>query len=579
LVTSSGSRIYQLLTDGFLTKEEHTVGRRSASRAPSNSLSADAGRVPPAYGRAAFPGQTRPPRHQTEHPSRGDHDGREWAVDARGDRPTLATVRSMTTEPAELAPLSAALGVRPMRAGVFIPPADLGWQKMFAGALSSLTRFWGGSQNLIFPLVDDLDGHELFWALADRLDADHYLLYNGSTAELEMLAPEEYANRREQVAEHLANFDRQVVEHHLEEWRALWVVDGEIPDGLKELLVRRVAPLHGETSAGLLPFGGVHAPPYPFTDVAELADLPWPITAPRTLLGDAERLLVAAELGILPPGLRNLLVDRDLALEEALLDSPTSWRDRIFQRAHPRSTVYPWSLSELGLNWYRRRPLRRGAVAVVAGDDPWDFALFYALRRFQSFAYWIPSSLLDSDGYCGDVLMHARLQTGGATAVAVVSASDADLLERSRARLVECQQHLGHAAQSLEIRVGDWRDFLAEEPNRLFERDNYGTPQPVLAVGGKTPQLPTPLPHHVATENPTALCWMTEVAVEGWAAARNRHLGPRVLSVGAYDENLLRCGSDGAAYHCPHFSLPSAAPASKPRLSGRCWSRSISSSS
>ena len=33
-----------------------------------------------------------------------------------------------------------------------------------------------------------------------------------------------------------------------------------------------------------------------------------------------------------------------------------------------------------------------GQVVVVAGDDPWDFALFYALRRLMSRAYWVPSA-------------------------------------------------------------------------------------------------------------------------------------------------------------------------------------------
>ena len=424
---------------------------------------------------------------------------------------------------------------------------------MFTGALASLMRFWGGSQNLVFPLADDLGEHELFWALADRLDADHYLVYNGSIAELELLAPEQYAAGRAREAERLVEFDQQIVERHLEDWRGLWIVEGEVPEGLEELLVRRLAPLHGDAVHNLLPFGGLHEPPYPFADVGRLAELPRPVTDPRTSLGDVERLLVATEVGILPPGLRERLTDREVAVVEEPLDTPASWRQFIFRRVRRPSTIYPLRLTEFGLNWYRRRPLRRNALPVVVGDDAWDFALFYALRRFGSLAYWVPTGFLESEEYCRNVVANLELQPAGATAIAVISASDADLRERTRARLAGCQQRMGGAAPRLEVRVGDWRDFLTDEPNRLFERDNYGLPQPLLVARGRTSQLPTPLPRHAAAEIATDLRWMTDVAVQDWSAARNHRLGPRVLTAGGYDENYLRCGSDGAAYHCPHF--------------------------
>jgi hypothetical protein len=40
---------------------------------------------------------------------------------------------------------------------------------MFTAAIAALTRFWGGDQNLLLPLQDDLAGHELLWALVDHL--------------------------------------------------------------------------------------------------------------------------------------------------------------------------------------------------------------------------------------------------------------------------------------------------------------------------------------------------------------------------------------------------------------------------
>jgi hypothetical protein len=38
----------------------------------------------------------------------------------------------------------------------------------FAITMRRPARFWGGRQNLVFPLADDLAEHELCWALADR---------------------------------------------------------------------------------------------------------------------------------------------------------------------------------------------------------------------------------------------------------------------------------------------------------------------------------------------------------------------------------------------------------------------------
>ena len=167
---------------------------------------------------------------------------------------------------------------------------------MFAGAVTALSCFWGGSQNLVFPLRDDLADHDLFWALVDRLDADRFLLYNGAVADLEYLAPGEYAAGRQGVEQSLDGHDQEIVRVYLGDWREGPLVEAEAPEGLEELLIRRVAPLNGEPASGLLPFGGMGVP-YPFADVGQLADLPQPVVDPATPLGDTERLLLAVEVG------------------------------------------------------------------------------------------------------------------------------------------------------------------------------------------------------------------------------------------------------------------------------------------
>jgi hypothetical protein len=88
-------------------------------------------------------------------------------------------------------------------------------------------------------------------------------------------------------------FDEEVIRRHLGEWRELWIVEGQVPDGLAELLVRRLAPLHAAPLHGLEPFGGMHTPPYPFTDVAALADIPDPVVDPTTRWVRSNVLLAA----------------------------------------------------------------------------------------------------------------------------------------------------------------------------------------------------------------------------------------------------------------------------------------------
>jgi hypothetical protein len=430
---------------------------------------------------------------------------------------------------------------------------------MYTIALAALTRFWGGDQSLIFPLQDDLLEHELFWALADRLDADHFLVYNGAAGDAEYVAPEDYAASLERVRQRVAEFDEEVIRHHLEEWREQWIVEGEVPVGLEELLVRRVAPLHDRALRGLEPFGGMHAPPYPFTDVAVLADLPQPVVDPTTALGDIERLLLAAEVGRLPPGLRQRLEERGIEVADEALDTPAAWRQFYFRQMRRPATNYPLRLTELGLEWYRRQPLDGAALPVVVGDDAWDFTLFYALRRWRSLAYWIPAGYLENEEYCRNLLATLEQQPTGATTIALLSTSDEDLREQARERLATYQERMGRGARRLALEASDWRDFVRDEPNRLFERDNYGLPQPLLVVGGTSPRLPTPLPRQVVAETPTDVRWITDVGVDGWSTIRGRQLGVRVLEGGGYDEHYFRAGSDGLAYHCPHFMISGGA--------------------
>ena len=78
------------------------------------------------------------------------------------------------------------LGVRPPRVGVLVPAIpNISWLNLFELAIATQSRIWGGSGNLVFPATEGLDEHELFWELADRLDADHWATYTVTYGDME----------------------------------------------------------------------------------------------------------------------------------------------------------------------------------------------------------------------------------------------------------------------------------------------------------------------------------------------------------------------------------------------------------
>lgn len=75
--------------------------------------------------------------------------------------------------------LRVGLGVRPPRVAIGIPSVrGISWLRLFEVAIAAQTRTWGGLGNLVFPLADRSPDSELFWALADRFDADAWGSYS-----------------------------------------------------------------------------------------------------------------------------------------------------------------------------------------------------------------------------------------------------------------------------------------------------------------------------------------------------------------------------------------------------------------
>jgi hypothetical protein len=449
-----------------------------------------------------------------------------------------------------LTPLSLTLGVRPARALVLVPEIEgVGWMRTFEAAIAAQLRCWGGGAHLVVPFSDDLGDNPLFWQVADRLDPDQVRVFTGSVADLEGLYPERYRESEVTTQAQLAEMPAEMHRTWWEEWRALQLVAYEVGAELRAAVTRRLALLELPGWEEWMWTNGASEPLEPFTDVARLRALPPKVTdVASTNLDDLERLLLTVEVGRLAPGLREALVGRGVEIEVEELRGRAPARAMIFRR-QAGDAVYPLALSELGLAWYRSGRFRRAPAPIVVGDEPWDFALFYALRRWRSLAYWVPRSALD-DTYCRHVLV--ALEMRAPMGAVVVSASAPDFAAEARERLAERQRTLiGSRPPRVELTDGTWQDVLPGHINRLYERDSFDRPVALYVHEGRTPELPTPAPQLVATDEVHTLRWFTDVAVDGWNALRASELATAIFAGRDLDAERLRLGRDAPSYLSP----------------------------
>jgi hypothetical protein len=282
---------------------------------------------------------------------------------------------------------------------------------------------------------------------------------------------------------------------------------------------------------------------YPFADVSQLREWPQRILNPQTTLGGLQQLLLTAEAGRLPTGFSQAVVEAGFAeVEPQRLDDGPAWRRALF-RDLPEDVAYPWTLSELGLQWYAQGVSVREGATLVAGDTAWDFALFYALRRWTTTAYWLPHALADETGYLPELrntLGRILNRRGGV--VRVVSASDDAFRDQVANSL--------SAAKVFPVRArsADWREVLPDRPNRLWEKDNPGRAEPIAMYEGRTVELPTPIPFLARTRASAELHWVTDVRGHGWAPIRHGAVGKAVVDEPGFGSEHARSTRTGVAY-------------------------------
>jgi hypothetical protein len=115
----------------------------------------------------------------------------------------------------------------------------------------------------------------------------------------------------------------------------------------------------------------------------ELEPRPAALVDPRAPDPPVLRLLLAAEVGVVAAPLRRRLEQLGVATRGVdVTDRRTLMRWVYEGERSPGLT--PFALAESGLAWFGAAPRAESTLTIVVGEQPWDFALAYALRRERS---------------------------------------------------------------------------------------------------------------------------------------------------------------------------------------------------
>ena len=422
--------------------------------------------------------------------------------------------------PKHLRPVELQLTVRPPRRMILVPVATgVPWQLSFAAALSRLCGTWGGVGDLVVPLDATTADRALFWDIAALQDADVYAVDWATTGDLQHVASGLFDERLTSARARFPDMELDAIVDYLADQP---LSEGLIDSHLQTALLRQLCPMaYGDViSDGTPAMGHVEA-----LDVEDLRDLPPDIIDTRTTLGPDATLLLAAEFGIYNSATRDSILETDRRFVLRKVESELSLASALYS-SQQQQGVHPWTVAQSHLEFYRPGYLMRRAPVVVVGDDPWDFALFYALRRLHGVAWWAPSTVLSSV-----VLRERLLRRVGEFGqrldlpVHVTSASDLDAAEAICSGSSRTPGRRG-----VELRSEMPTAVLPEVPGRLAESGQIDIPQAALLQSSTSSTIATPMPlaarHRVESETQ----WIVEATVVGWSPMRHATVARRVLS-------------------------------------------------
>jgi hypothetical protein len=440
---------------------------------------------------------------------------------------------------------------------------DVPWQAAFIAALRNQCLTWGGQANLPVPWTKDILNNPLFWRIVEAQDPDLIITSPGSWADLEDLTPDQYAAQADALRARLKRdgFNEEVIRKHVTEWLEDPLVDRplDVGDVTAQLIARAGLLWWGEHVDAELSLA--RSPAHGLcVDVREFwtkDSVPTAVTLPLCPGSWDERLAICATAGDFSVlGMSQLVNEHNVAIHTTTV---AGGYDAV-RFAHdppvaPAEAPYPTQLTEVGLQWARYGGLPKDEVTVVVGDDPWDFALFYALRRLTSHAYWVPTTWSTDDMLLTQVVHGVeRLHPDPARKATVVSFSDRKLANKVAAALARVAHDQPH-----QWPTGDWTDAFDDHQSRVFCINTMRTEQSLAMYGGATTIISTPIPDP-RTRNLGRLQWMVDVRVRDWAPIQDPKIGPTLLEGGDYRSNYARAAQGSITYRAPHWYMGGGVP-------------------
>jgi hypothetical protein len=430
---------------------------------------------------------------------------------------------------------------RPPRACVLVPNVEgVPWAATVEHALAAQTGVWGGTGNVVVPTGWDLADDEIFWRIIDLFDPDLVALHTLTYGDVREVAPEQHAAQlehddRELRALGFGDAQREETLRRREDEPA-WAID--VSDRLAELMIDRVSALHHERHLHVIVIDGRSAPGSPFTDVAQVRELPPRVSSP-TAEDPLLKLLLTHAYGRVLPSLRERVGIE--VLEEQLQSDA-----QVALNAWPRRLDAPPPKELSGVGLMRRIAIVGRGPAVVVGDDPRDFLLFHGLSRLRPSVYWLPASKLDSDVFVRT--LHSAVTFDSSFELTheqadITSATNAE----AAAELARRWPELDHGRRAREAVVVDWHETL---PQRAMAPADGSSERRVSLVvhEGETAELPAVYPVSVSTDDPLTLDWMIDVEVRGWTPVRHPRIGAAVLGGAWMSTHDARASLIGASY-------------------------------
>lgn len=442
---------------------------------------------------------------------------------------------------------------------VLVPP-DLPWQVAFIAALRNQTVTWGGSANLLVPWSADIHENPLFWEIVRAQDPDLIITSPGSLADYADLQPELFARAvtHERDGWLSQGVSEEAIRPLLDELvgTAFNDLDYEASAAVRSAVRTRLSPFHWGDDAFATASTTTHPAHDSLVDARKLTSgAPSELRVPQGVMAWSERLAVAAAVGDLSDIARRQL---GAVGEIRVADLPVRSgfeAARLAARTPPLSdAAYPFEISDIGLQW-ARFGYAFDPVSIVVGDAPWDFALFYALRRLTSQAYWLPGEWALDPHHLASIRMLVRQhQRDPAVMARVLSVSAPDL-----ARQVAAQLASDARQPASQWPFQDWRGAFPTNPARLFCQESMRASQSLVMHDGLSAIVNTPVPD-VRTQDPLDMDWVVDVRLDGWAPTQDPDLGTHLVAGGEHPSTHVRASQGGVSYRATGWFRAAGVP-------------------